>query len=556
MSTTPRRALAVLFAALGLGAATLAQAAPVDAALAARAALSLLGGRALPPVLASVEALPSLAEDPASAPALWLATFQGGGFAFIRADDRLPPVAAWSAGDAAPLPVNHPAVADWLELQRRDFMHARQENFTHPDAAQAWQDVLAGRVQRDGEHVDPLLTCTWDQGWPWNQYCPVDGAGPGGHVWSGCVATAMAQVMYFWRWPDMGAGYHSYLHQAYGTQSADFGSTSYLWDAMLPTAGTSAAALLQYHCGVSVEMDYAPSGSGAWVGGDHTYNALEALKDNFRYPARARYITHQQLPGAAWGARLAQEIVAGRPVLDSGYGSGGHAFVLDGLDNGYFHLNWGWSGWFNGWYDIEALTPGGAEFSLWQGAIVDLMGDTAPQVSLPGQSIVQGQPFPPMELASLVVDLEDSLHTLELWATAEAPLQATVDLPSGRLLVSAPANWTGSATVEVCALDPQGLWSCGQAAFTVLAAAQAPRPVEDLRLTLLPGGVRLNWTLPTQDVSGQPVTLQEVRVHCAASPWFQPAAENRVAGLPAVATSWTDSQPAAGAPRYYLVVVN
>lgn len=551
---TPRTARFATLLVLSAAATSLA--APVDAPTALRAATAQLSGTGgLPPIPVAVHAIPVDATRRDSSTALWLVGFQGGGFAFIRGDDRLPPVAAWSAHAPAPWPAEHPALADWLQLQRLDVDHVQQVDYTHPDAASAWRDLLEGLASRDGEQVPPMLSCVWDQGWPWNQYCPADGAGPGGHVWAGCVATAMAQVMHFWQWPDMGAGFHSYVHSAYGTQWADFGTTTYDWASMDATVGTPAAALLQYHCGVAVDMDYAPSGSGAWVGGDHPQTAIQALKQNFRYPARARYITHQQYPGAAWGARLAQEILAGRPVLDSGYGSGGHAFVMDGLDNGYFHLNWGWSGWFNGWYEVEALTPGGMEFSLWQGAIVDLMGDTAPVVAFYGQGVTLGQSFLPMTLADMISDREDSLHTLELWVTADAPLEATLDLQLGRLTVSAPAGWTGSGVVEVCALDPQGLWSCGQGEFMVIGTAVAPRPVQDLRLTALAQSVRLDWTLPTLNTAGQPFTAQAVRVYGGVQPWFTPDSSSLLAALPGSASTWTDPRPASGMPRFYCVVV-
>lgn len=551
---TPRPVgLATLFA---LSACTAALAAPVDASLALRAAMAQLSSRAALPLIPSeVLALPLDLTRQDSATALWLVRFHGGGFAFIRGDDRLPPVAAWSADAPAPWPAEHPALGDWVQLQRLDLAHALQADFTHPQAATDWRELLEGRVAREDEQVPPLLSCMWDQGWPWNQFCPVDAAGPGDHVWAGCVATAMAQIMHFWQWPDMGAGYHSYVHTAYGAQTVDFGTTTYDWAAMHAVTGTPAAALLQYHCGVAVDMDYSPSGSGAWVGGDHERTAIEALTQHFRYPARARYITHQQIPGVAWGQRLAQEILAGRPVLDSGYGSGGHAFVLDGLDNGLFHLNWGWSGWFNGWYDVEALTPGGMEFSLWQGAIVDLMGDTAPTVAFNGQDVLLGQSFLPVALSGMISDREDSLHTLELWATAEVPLEATLHLQQGLLLVTAPAGWTGSGVVEVCALDPQGLWSCGQGEFHVLGAAVAPRPVTDLRLTPLAQSVRLDWTLPDQDTAGQPFSPQAVRIFCGGEPWFTPSASLQLVSLPGNANTWTDSRPTSGTPRFYRVVV-
>lgn len=530
--------------------ASVAGAAPVDALRARGAALRLLSSRIASPVVESVEALP--AAD--GLPALWRVSFAGGGFALLRGDDRLPPVAAWSETGDAPWPAEHPAVQDWLELQRLDAAWCREHDWRHPAAVTAWQELEQGRLaERDGPTIEPMLSCTWNQGWPWNQYCPVDAAGPGGHVWSGCVATAMAQLMYFWRWPDYGAGSHSYVHPTYGQQSASFESTIYDWEAMSDDQGLPAEALLQYHCGVAVEMDYAPDGSGAYVGtGRH--NSLLAFENYFRYPTRAEFLQHTNLPGAAWAERLAAEIVAGRPVLDSGYGSGGHAFILDGLQDGLFHLNWGWSGWFNGWFEIEALTPGGMEFSIQQGAIVGLERDTAPTALVPDQIVVGGHTFAPILLDLCGSDAQDPSGDLDWWVEENAPLTTTFDAATRTVQVHYPAGWTGGADLTFCVLDPQGLYACDTARFTVTPGALIPAAVADLRLTPLPLATRLDWSAPQTDSSGLwPINLTGFEIHASGSPWFAPGPESRLALLPASARSWTDSQPAAGT-RFYRVV--
>ncbi|MFA7332623.1 MAG: C10 family peptidase [Candidatus Delongbacteria bacterium] len=540
-----RTSLSLSLLLVGIGAA-----APVDAPRAAAAAQALLSARGGSVLL---ESLQPLAPAPDGQPALWLATFQGGGFVLLRGDDRLPPVAAWSETGAAPWPTELPALLDWLELQRLDAEWARAHSWSHPAALAAWQALEAGQAAREGETVDPLLTSTWDQGWPYNQYCPADPAGPGGHVWSGCVATAMAQIMNFWEWPDTGAGSHSYVHPTYGSQSASFETTTYNWAAMPDDAGTPAGALLQYHCGVAVEMDYAPDGSGAYVG-TGWHNALLALENHFRYPAVAEFIQHTQFPGAAWATRLSQEINAGRPVLDSGYGSGGHAFVLDGLQDGLFHLNWGWSGWFNGWFEIEALTPGGMEFSIQQGAIVRLERDTPPVVQVPDQLVESGQAFAVIQLDACGTDPQEEPGALDWWVEVTPPITTEFNAVTRSVRVLYPAGWTGAADLSFCALDPQGLYACDTARFSVLPGSLVPAAVTDLRLSPGPLGTRLDWTAPVTDASGLwPVQVTGYAVHGLAQPWYQPGPTSLRATLPAGATSWTDS-PAAG-PLFYRVVV-
>ena len=118
--------------------------------------------------------------------------------------------------------------------------------------------------------MDPLLPVLWNQDFPYNAYCPLDAAGPGGHVYAGCVATAMSMIMTYYRYPEHGTGSYSYNYSPYGNISANFGQTYYDWDAMLNsiTSGSgravNAIAELQYQCGVSVRMMYGADGSGAY----------------------------------------------------------------------------------------------------------------------------------------------------------------------------------------------------------------------------------------------------------------------------------------------------
>jgi hypothetical protein len=226
--------------------------------------------------------------------------------------------------------------------------------------------------------VSPLLVTLWDQDWPWNHYCPSDPSGPGGHVYAGCGAVAMAQVMKYWSHPVQGEGQNSYYHPDYGTQSANFGATTYDWANMSNTNATSASKTLLYHCGVAIYMDYGPNGSGAYPS-----DLVPAFENFFRYDNDANFKWKQYYASSTWENLVRTELDNGRPLVYIGYGTGGHAFNLDGYQGtNHFHFNWGWSGYYNGYYYLNDLTPGGYNFTNDQGGVFNLFpepgSDTTP----------------------------------------------------------------------------------------------------------------------------------------------------------------------------------
>jgi len=175
-------------------------------------------------------------------------------------------------------------------------------------------------------------------------------------VYTGCVATAMAQVLKYWNYPSQGSGSHSYTHATYGLLSADFGSTTYNWTNMPNNVVSSnnSVATLMYHCGVSVEMDYSADGSGAYSG-----DVVPALVNYFNYSPNVEMKSLNSFSTANWIMMLKAELDAHRPVYYGGdNGTEGHAFVCDGYDtDSKFHFNWGWSGSANGYFAIGALNP-------------------------------------------------------------------------------------------------------------------------------------------------------------------------------------------------------
>lgn len=211
--------------------------------------------------------------------------------------------------------------------------------------------------------VEPLVKTRWGQNRPYNDNCP------GGSV-TGCSATAMAQVMKYWEFPNHGIGSHSYNHPEFGTLSANFGATTYDWDHMpfSPDASTvsdverQALSTLMYHCGVSIDMDYGLDESS----GDLT-KMTSTLPAYFGYAPTVQWLYQRNYTEAAWKSMLKAELDALRPMCYvSAFPQEGmsrasfHAFVCDGYDEmDYFHLNWGWTGSGDGYYDVFSMIPVG-----------------------------------------------------------------------------------------------------------------------------------------------------------------------------------------------------
>ena len=180
-------------------------------------------------------------------------------------------------------------------------------------------------------------------------------------------------VMKYWEHPQFGTGSHSYNHPDYGEVSANF-NTTYNWNEMNDNQPTDESRKLLYHVGVSCEMQYGPDGSGAWVG-VYEPSVLTGLKSYFGYNQNSVFRNKDDYPEQTWIDIVKIELDQGRPLIYKGYTNdygAGHAFVIDGYNDDFFHLNWGWSGSYNGNFLITNLSPGGYNFSTWQGAIFQL----------------------------------------------------------------------------------------------------------------------------------------------------------------------------------------
>lgn len=319
-------------------------------------------------VAASAKAAPRMSVSSAVSPsATCYYVFANGedkGFTIVSGDDRMPEVVGYSAQgtyDPDHLPANYVG-----------FMKAYQETVEallkgDAQVSGGLAEVRQWRAERAGSAaVAPLLDgIKWDQREPYNNMCPLY-EGTNRSV-TGCVATAMAQVMMYYQYPKkLKSTIESYTTKAYGINiPAIYSGATYDWDNMLPdysksdynSAQADAVAKLMYHCGAAVKMDYGPS-SGANV-------TPAILATYFGYDADLMQdLTRTVFTLQQWMTLIDNELKAKRPILYSGQSSdGGHEFVCDGSDGkGLYHINWGWGGYHDGYFDLTILQPqkGGA----------------------------------------------------------------------------------------------------------------------------------------------------------------------------------------------------
>ena len=294
------------------------------------------------------------------------------GFVIVSADDRTIPVLGYAdkgSLELDKLPVN---ARRWLES------YAEQIKALGDDVQ---TDTHPRRVL--GAPVSPLLTCQWDQGAPYNLQCPTYGED---HCVTGCVATAMAQVMYYHKWPEVvNATLPSYM-TAQSLYVDELPPTAFKWGKMkdeyvYDETGESADAVaeLMRYCGQAVQMNYRLDESASTI-------FASVMTHYFGYGKTARNITRSTYSSIKWESIIYQELSNKRPVLYSGNsGSGGHQFVIDGYDNkGLFHVNWGWGGYADGFFSLSILNPygrgigGGTSsngYTMEQDAIIGLQPD-------------------------------------------------------------------------------------------------------------------------------------------------------------------------------------
>ena len=353
-------------------------ASPVDVNTARQLSLKYVQGNASKQVTELNLAYTQTTESGANA--LYVFNFEGG-YMIMAADDVAQPILAYGEEgcfDANNIP---DGLAYYLRHYARQIEYAVNNNMTaDPEIAEQWEQirrygVIQGERSTRGD-VAPLISTSWNQDSPFNAYCPTGQGGPGGRAYAGCVATAMSMVMKRWNWPDHGQGSHSYTPTGYPTQTVDFENAYYQWNNMpnnVNNANYQAVALLMYHCGVAVDMQYGPSGSGA-----HSQDVPDAIFNYFRYTKQANRLDRDLYTRLEWEEFLISNLEEGFPMYYSGAeGQSGHAFVCCGYreSDRKFYFNWGWSGFNNNYFAIDALNTYSGNFNDYQAVIIDMIPD-------------------------------------------------------------------------------------------------------------------------------------------------------------------------------------
>lgn len=293
------------------------------------------------------------------------------GWVLVADDDRSIPILGYSKSGEFVTENLSANIEAWLTGISSEIQYIIDNDIVADEKSTSlWKELFSGVstefINRDEKVVNPLVQTRWNQAPYYNDHCPYDNQ-YGERTVTGCVATAMAQVLKYWNYPEVGSGSHSYSTSSYGTLYANFGGTQYAWNNMpnRVTSPNNAVATLMYHCGVSVDMSYGVAetgGSGAYVISSYTNseNCAEfAFKNYFGYKSSAHGEMKDNTSDSQWKNMLRADLNASRPLVYAGFGNGGHCFVCDGYDNSdMFHFNWGWDGQNDGFYSLSALNPG------------------------------------------------------------------------------------------------------------------------------------------------------------------------------------------------------
>lgn len=356
-----------------------------------------------------------------------------GGFVIVSNDDCTEAVLGYSdtgAFDPNNIPDN---MRGWLQGYADEIAWAKTHNI------QKAAGSAPRRTSTVKTAIAPLIQTQWNQGAPYNNLCPYYGISGNTYVYSknyienyehcvtGCVATAMAQVMYYNKWPTSATtAIPSYNWGKANVTLDELTATTFKWADMQTTypatgteeeiaaANTAIATLMQY-CGYSVEMDYGAS-SGAV-----TSMAANALRNYFDYATTTSSENRSYYSYANWIELLYNELNQGRVVLYHGNSTGGgHAFVCDGYQTeDYFHINWGWGGLSDGHFKLSAMDPdaqgiGGSSstegFNYLQGAIVGIQKNGATGTVLDLKQTTYSLQFNSVTLSPSTVTVGESVN--------------------------------------------------------------------------------------------------------------------------------------------------
>jgi hypothetical protein len=293
------------------------------------------------------------------------------GFVIVPADDCLVPVLGYSFEHNYVAENQPPNVQWWFRQYKNQVIHARINSLqAEMKTAEKWEHYLDEDFRylpdkTTTRQVLPMLTTLWDQGWPYNYYCPATPTGGhGGHVIAGCQATAIAQILYYWGWPEHGQGYTEYIpafNPQYGLQVADYENTFYRFREMVdsPVTVNTAIAEFIYHVAVNFHTNFDPGNS--MMDSIFILNHQAAADSTaFHFKLLPTFLHYRDsMPVENWKNLMLEMLDASAPIFYGGYSNYpiiGHFFVCDGYqDEDFYHFNMGWSGSSNGYYNLNNI---------------------------------------------------------------------------------------------------------------------------------------------------------------------------------------------------------
>lgn len=340
------------------------------------------------------------------------------GYLVLSADDMAYPLLGYADEGSFDYDNIPPAMLWWLNEYSRQIEYART-NGSKSAMAEALAQYRTEAARLNRESVVPLIKTQWDQGEPYHNNCPLYGET---RTYTGCVATSMAQVMNYWKYPERGKGNISYLCSNLQKKlSLNLALKKFDWNNMLETyrpgyyndTQANAVAYLMKACGYAVSMEYGTDSSGALA-----MNVRKALIKYFGYDGNMLYTLRDYYSSTDWNEMMYKNIKNVGPVIYGGGSNlgGGHSFICDGYDNetGLFHFNWGWTGMSNGYFSLDALNPdalgsgggNGGGYNFTQDAVFGIQPPT-------GEEVIEQLPQLTMQ-GSLVSEIIDGYLTFDL----------------------------------------------------------------------------------------------------------------------------------------------
>ena len=291
--------------------------------------------------------------DAAGQPAIYIYTYSSDeGFMLLAADDATAPLLGYSRENSFSLSGAPASITSFIDGYKSQISEARELGAAKWKAPATRADEMA--------KIEPLVKTRWDQGTPFNNLCPIV---EGRRSVTGCVATAMAQVMNYWKYPLQGQGSITYRPEKLERDlTMDFSEVTFDWENMADIYKTgsysnpqaNAVAWLMRACGYSVKMNYT-----GWESGAYSYEIANAMQTYFGYDKGISRKERSNYSTKSWKELIYEQLQNYGPVIYTGVSSGGgHCFVCDGYDGeGLFHINWGWGGMSDGYFLLSALNP-------------------------------------------------------------------------------------------------------------------------------------------------------------------------------------------------------